>query len=208
MKTITIPAQESAAALASALANALATEIGWTADEDGNIKKTDSSLYFRCYSSSSSVNLSVSNGYTTASGGSTTPYTSNQDYKLWVIKTAADSIAVGVGKSNDVPKLGAMIVRNISGEYVGFAFASNTIYTLYKGESAARTLSLGTNTNDGISTGIVKMLDIWNGTKFADLYYVMSCPFKSTDLVFFIDGKYYRSIGANANYMYFALPDG
>ena len=208
MKTISISAQESAAALAQAFANALAAEIGWTADENGNVKKDGISVYFKfAASGSTNVKLTVSHGYKDSDGGVPCAFSASNTYKLYLLETAGGSIAVGIGVSIGIPILGTLIVCNTAGGYVGITFSTNIVYTLHGIESATRTMSLSINSTAGMSTSIVKMPDIWGAAIFNDLYYVMSCPYKSTDRVFFIDGKKFRSVGATDNYMYFALPE-
>lgn len=90
---------------------------------------------------------------------------------------------------------------------MGFSLNTNTINTLRGTESSTRPINLNINSSAGVSTSIVKMPDIWDDAMFNDLYYVVSCPFNSTDRVFNIGGKNYRSVGVNGSYMYFALPE-
>ena len=210
MKTISIGTQSSAAELATAFANALAAEIGWTADENGNVKKDGISVYFKFTVNSSTVSVTVSNGYATPTSGTSCAFSATNTYKLYILETAGGSIAVGVSAATGTPNLGVLIVRNTAGTYSGIAQTGGTAYTVntIRGiESASSKLSLSTDTTAGVSTSIVKMPDIWGAAMFVDLYYVVSCPFSSLDRVFYIGGKNYRSVGTSGSRMYFALPE-
>ena len=209
MKTISIGTQSSAAELATAFANALAAEIGWTADDEGNVKKDGISVYFKFTVNSLTVSVTVSNGYATLASGTSCAFSATNTYKLYILETAG-SIAVGVGSATGTPNLGALIVRNTAGTYSGIAQTGSSTYavnTIRGIESASSQLSLSTNTAAGVSTSIVKMPDIWGAAMFVDLYYVVSCPFSSLDRVFYIGGKNYRSVGTSGSKMYFALPE-
>ncbi len=208
MKTITIPAQESAAALASAFANALATEIGWTVDEDGNIKKDGVDIFFKPYISSPNVGLTVSNGIINPQTSAYCRWSATDTYRLDLITTTGGSIAVGVGLvSSNVPRFGTIITRNEAGVYVGITIYSNNIYQIRGLDTVSKNIRLSVNSDAGVSTSILKAADIWGGKKFNDLYYLMSCPLRTTDLSFYINNKFYRGIGVSDSYMYFALPD-
>ncbi|MDE7398973.1 MAG: hypothetical protein K2N06_05530 [Oscillospiraceae bacterium] len=208
MKTISIGTQSSAAALAQAFADALATEIGWRADDEGNVKKDGIDIYFRFYVSGASVQCTISNSYTSPSSSTTVSFSTANTYNIYIMESTGGSIAVGIGVSTGIPYFGVLITRNTAGVYIGISIYSNSIYTVRGVETSNRQISLSTsNSSSGVSTSIVKMPDIWGAAMFNDLYYVMSCPYKSTDRVFYIGGKNYRSVGPSDNYMYFALPE-
>ncbi|MDE7398293.1 MAG: hypothetical protein K2N06_02080 [Oscillospiraceae bacterium] len=208
MKTISIGTQSSAAALAQAFADALAAEISWTADENGCVKKDGISVYFKfATSGTTNAKLTISNGYKDSDGGVTCAFSASNTYKLYLLETVGGSIAVGISPATGALTLGILIVRNAAGTYVGITSSSTYAQTLRGIESATRTVSLATTSTAGVSTSIVRMPDIWGATMFNDLYYVISCPFQSTDRVFYIGGKNYRSVGANSGYMFFALPE-
>ena len=209
MKTISIGAQSSQEKLAQAFANALAAEIGWTADENGNVKKDGINIYFRIYATSNYVYITASNSYTNLNGSIDISFSSSQTYNLYILESTDGSIAVGVGRSTDTPCLSVIITQNTAGSYVGMSISSSNdyIYTIRGIETANRTITLSTNTNNGVSTAVMRMADIWGAAMFNDIYYVVSCPYKNTDRVFYIGGKTYRSVGASDDKMYFALPE-
>lgn len=217
MKTIHIDKQEGGVAvLANALTTALATAIGWTAEKNadgnltGNVKKSGINIYFRVYTSGSNAMISLSNGYVTASIASSTQYVTyntNETYKLYVFESSGGSIAVGASQSSGNIRLWALITRNSAGEYVGgiTSSLSGRLNTVRGNETVTRNINLSVN-NDAPYTSIVKLPDIWGAAMFNELYYVMSCPYKNTNRVFTINGKNYRSIGQNSEYMVLALP--
>lgn len=206
MKTIYIDKQESAAALTSAFAAALAEEIGWTAD-GVNVKKDNVNIYFKFALSGTTVTLKVTNGYADSSAGYVS-YADAATYRLNISQTAAGSIAVGIGKNNDIAKLDTIIAQNTAGEYVGIAFSSSSTATIRGVETGTRTQSsISPFNGDGISTSIIKMPDVWGAAMYKDLYLIFSCPFRSADLTFYIGGKNYRAIGTNPNYMWMAIPE-
>lgn len=211
MKTISIGAQSSAAELVTALAAALAAEIGWTAEKDengnytGNVKKSGIDIYFRVYSNGNTVYIIVTNGYANLTGESV-PFTAANTYKLYIFESTGGSIAVGVSLSTANIKLYCLIVRNTAGVYVGINLYSNGIQTIRGVETSARLMTLSINSGGEVSTAIMRMADIWGDSMFTDLYYVVSCPYQNTDRVFYIEGKTYRSVGTNSGFMYFALP--
>ena len=213
MKTISIGTQSSAAELVTAFANALAAEIGWTAEKDadgnltGNVKKSGIDVFFRFFVYGSYVRLTVSNGYLVADTYASKNFSASSTYHLWVLESANGSVAVGFEAPSYTPYLSVLIARNSAGVYVGMSCSSSTIHTVRGVDTESRKISLSANYTAGVSTSIVKMPDIWGDAMFVDLYYVVSCPFQSTDRVFYIGGKNYRSIGTNSSYMYFALPE-
>lgn len=208
MKTIHIDKQESAAALASAFASALAASLGWTVDGTA-VKKDDIPVYFEFYSQTGNTNVytRVSNGYVSEGAGSVT-FSAAKSYELYVAKSPSGAVTVGTRDSGGTPCLTAIIAQNTADEYVGITFSSNTTITIRGIETKARTLITKTPfSGDDINTSIMKMPDIWGAAMYKDLYLIFSCPFKSTNLALYIDGKNYRAIGADSAYMWMAIPE-
>lgn len=208
MKTISIGIQESAVELASAFAAALAAEIGWTAD-GATVKKDGVPVYFTFDVSNTNIHTRVSNGYV-SEGATTSSFSAAKSYELYVVKTSAGTVAVGTRESGGIPCLTAIIAPNTSGDYVGLAQAttSSPSWSTIRGtDTAKRNHTFVLNNGEGVSTSIDKMPDIWSDAMYKDLYMIVSCPFRSTDLVFFIGEKYYRGIGASNSYMSIAIPE-
>lgn len=68
--------------------------------------------------------------------------------------------------------------------------------------------NLPRNSSAGTSTSIVRAPDIWGGCMFNDLYILYSCPHLTCDMVFYLDGEYYRYISGTNYYAGFAIKVG
>ncbi len=213
MKTIAIDKQESAVGLAQAFSAALANELGWIAENttDGaTLKKEGINIYFKFRGWNSSVYLGVSNGYAIIESGSTS-YTADATYNLYVLKSPQGSIAVGHGKTTTGVNLINIIAQNEAGEYVGMALpSSNVAVPSIRGiDTTSKNIMTSINpiSDSGVCTSIVKLPDIWGACMFNDLYAVLSCPYESTDRVFYIGGKCYRTCNSTKSFSSIAIPE-
>lgn len=213
MKTIAIDKQESALDLAQAFGAALANEIGWIAENTSTgatVKKEGINIYFKFRGAGSYVYLGVSNGYAIIESNSTS-YTADATYNLYVLKSPQGSIAVGHGKTTTGVNLINIIAQNEAGEYVGMSFpSSNIAVPSIRGVNMTSKdimTSIIPISGSGVCTSIVKLPDIWGACMFNDLYAVLSCPYESTDRVFYIGGKYYRTCNSVKSFSSIAIPE-
>ena len=210
INTITIEPQEDASSLAAAMASALANALGWDLQDDGvTLFKTGTSLGFYFYVSSSTVRLSIANS--TAVGntaGAAVSYTADYYYYVDYVVTSSGTVAYGARRSDGSPGLYCMIAPNTAAEDVAIQVATNTAYLLRETDAAYKSHVLSTYVStSGCGTSIVKYPDVFGSCMFKDVYYMMSCPYTgTTDKVFYIGGKYHRYAGSGSAYGGFALP--
>ncbi len=211
MKTIAIGKQESTLDLAQAFAAALANEIGWVAENTttgATVKKEGINIFFEFRTMNTSVYLGAANGYVAAESDPTS-YSASKTYNLYVLKSAEGTIAVGHSSTSSYVNLINIIAQNAAGDYVGIALTVNSPYSKsIRGiDTESKSVMTITPVNNSACTSIVKLPDIRGACMFKDLYAVVSCPYASTDRVFCIGGKYYRTCNPSGNSPSIAIPE-
>lgn len=210
INSIEITPQESAAALAAAMAESLANALGWTLSGN-NVIKPGTGMRFAFVAENGWVSLYVANAnyWTSVSSSNTTGgFNTASTYFVDYIRTES-TVAAGIRPAGKVIKMTNIIAENTVGESKAIEIhtatgSTATLVYLAENYSSAKTFYLPCNTSEESATAIVKMPDIFGGCMFRDLYAELSCPYKSSDKVYYIGGKYYRHIGwGNGG---FALP--
>lgn len=208
MQTIEIGDFETAQVLAEEVAAKLADAIGWKVENGTSVKKDGINIYFVVTVSGNYVYMGVSNGYTSMRGYPSVAAGENKFNRLYITRTAGDTIAVGLSNSQSgIPCLDTLIARNVNGDYIGL-LVSNYDITSVRGTytTTMRQAYFGTVVANNISTSICKMPDVYGDCMFADLYMLMSCPYVSSAFVYPIDGKNYRFFGgSNSAYAHLAI---
>ena len=203
INTITIPPQESAAALAQAMTTALGTALSWTADVDNSsVWQIQSGLRFVFYCTTNYVYIYATNSivsYSQMDVSNRVEFYGGMSYCIDYIKTD-DIVVAGIRPTGGGIGLGAFIAKNTNGEWKSFTlytgsttgvniYYSATTYTSPK-EWHAEAIS-----NSAASTSLVRYPDPFGGCMFNNLYVMISCPSNLNDKVFYIGGKYFRFVG-------------
>lgn len=211
INTINIAPQEDSQALADAIISALSTALGWTVN-GMNIWKPDSGLGLH-FSLGGVNNVKVymsiccSNCYLTISYQYELDWASGVSYCVDYINTG-NTVAVGYRRADSMIYLPVCIAANELGGYKAIQLYGSALYCLASDYSNEKQFYLPQNNIDGCATSIMRLPDIFSGTMFKDLYLEFSCPYNSTDKVYYIGGKYYRHIGTGGQYGGLAVPVG
>ena len=212
INSIEIPPQESIEALAAAMAEALAGALGWT-KSGGDVTKPGTGMRFAFVAENYAVSLYVANANcrtSTSSSNTTGGFSTSSTYYVDYISTES-SVAAGIRPAGAAIIMTNVIAENTAGENKTIEIHTATgnysiLAYLAENYSSAKTIYLPINTREECATSIVKMPDIFGGCMFRDLYIELSCPYQSSDKVYYIGGKYFRHIGLGKGG--FALPVG
>ena len=208
INSIEIPPQESAEALAAAMADALAGGLGWT--QSGNdVIKTETGLRF-AFLAPAGIKLAVGNAAAYIDSNNSIVFSAASTYYVDYIRTDS-AVAAGIRVAGGTIVLANIIAENTAGEHKAIGVMSlngNTtvLYYLAEDYTNSKTMFLPLNTSADCATSIVKMPDIFGGCMFRDLYIELSCPYRAKDKVYYIGGKYYRHVGLEQGGL--ALPVG
>ena len=211
INTINIAPQEDSQALADAIISALSTALGWTVD-GMNIWKPDSGLGLRFSLGGTGsvqvyVSICCSNYYLDWSYQYRIEWASGVSYCVDYINTG-NTVVVGYRRADSMIYLPVCVAANELGGYKAIQIYGNSLYFLASDYSAVKKLNLQQNYIAGCATSIMRLPDVFSGTMFKDLYLEFSCPYNSTDKVYYIGGKYYRHIGTGGQYGGLAVPVG
>lgn len=196
INTTTIPPQESAAALAQAMADAAAAALGWTAD-GLSVWQDESKDGLRCLFtvSGTTIKCGGANAAANAPNTQTVTYAANASYCVDCIKTD-DIAAVGLRRSDGAVNLSVVFAKNTDGEWrVITIYSATTAYYIKPLYAAAKTIALAMITDPAVGTSFALMPDPFSGCLFCNLYLMVSCPLGGTDMVFSAGGKIFRYIG-------------
>ena len=213
VNTIKIAPQASLAELDAAMTQALGEALGWSYDEY-SVWYPESNLCFRFNTGASDIGLGVA-----GPGAYEVPYANRQivafytttSYCVDYIKSD-NFVAAGIRESDDVLGLAAVIAKNELNQVRALMpnFKAAQAYYFESGNNSGseiKYIDLPVNTSK-CATSILKLPDIYSGTMFKDIYIEYSCPYVSTDKMYYIGGGYYRHIGSGGNYGGFAIPVG
>lgn len=208
INSILIEPQESAAELAAAAAAALAKVLGWTLDGSDVWQNEDKSgIRLGFFNSSSGVYSRIGNSAVSV-GYHNTYWYSDKYYRLYYYSTGSTTV-YGISDESSAVRLSNILAKNSAGEFKALqAYGSTTFYEVGKDDVVLREFDLPQNNKAGVSTSIVRAPDIWGGCMFEDLYILYSCPDLTADMVFYLDGKYYRYICGTNYYAGFAIRVG
>lgn len=196
INTVTIAPQESAAALAQALSDAVGTALGWTTDGLSSWQDESKDGLRALFTVSGAVIKAMgANATITPSNALALGYTANTSYCVDYIKMD-DIIAVGVRKADAAVNLPVVFAKNTGGEWKAITVYNNlSAYYIAKSYSAAKSVTLTIVSDTTASTSVALMPDIFGGCLFSNLYLMISCPYDGTDKLFSMGGKTFRYIG-------------
>lgn len=211
INTINIAPQETISALDTAMTTALGEALNWEHDEY-SVWYPESGLCFRFNTNSNNIALGVGGG-----GAYEVPFANRQIVAFDSTKAYCmdylqndNFVALGIRKADDIVCIPTMILKNELNEIRAImpdCTSARLFYFIQDGISTTeiKTIDLPTN-NSKCATSILKLPDIYSGTMFKDVYIEYSCPYLSTDKMYYIGGKYYRHIGFGGKYGGLAVP--
>lgn len=206
INTITIAPQESADDLAVTFAAALSNALSWTAD-GASVWQEKDGLRFYFSVAGSAVDVHVGNALKTTQSGNRVSWAADAYYYLDYYNTE-NTVTMGIRTTDGAIALCCLIAKNTLGEWKAICAYSNAEFYFDSVVSAPyKWIVSSFISNANVCTSIVKQPDYWGGCMFQDLYMMTSCPYNALDKVFYINGHYYRYVGASGTYG-FAIPVG